>query len=460
MSETDSIMNNILNSDPKRTVHIESFREQFDSFLQDSLGSGPAWLLPMRKEAFARFERLGFPTRNDEEWRFTDIRPITEQPFTRHAPHNAVTKERVAQAPLGGVDCPTLVFINGRYAPEFSNRSHLPAGVLVDSLANVLRTRPELLQPNRERQSDYANAPFAALNTAFLEDGAVVIVPPHTVIEEPIHLRFLSSALVQPSVSHPRTLVVLGEGSQATILESYAGIKVDADSADEVYFTNAVTEFFLGQSAFLDHYKLNRESARAYHIATTQIELARDTNFTSHSITLGGSIVRNDINAGLRDSGIECTLNGLYIGRDRQLIDNHTSIDHAMPHCNSHEIYKGILNDRAKGVFNGKIFVRQDAQKTDAKQTNQTLLLSADAQINTKPQLEIFADDVKCTHGATIGQLSAEALFYLRTRGIGLDEARNLLTYAFANDIVSRIKVAPVREELERALLTQLPTSK
>ncbi len=460
MSETDSIMENTVNTTLNRTQHTDSYREQFESLLHDSLGSGPSWLQPLRKEAFARFERLGFPTRNDEEWRFTDIRPITEQAFGRPTPSTIITAERVAQAPLGSVDCSTLVFVNGRYAPEFSTARALPAGVLVDSLATVLRTRPELLQPNHARQSDYANAPFAALNTAFLEDGAVVIVPSHTVIEEPIHLRFLSSASGYASVSHPRTIVVLGEGSQATILESYAGVKFDSDAADEVYFTNAVTEFFLGQSAVLDHYKLNRESTRAYHIATTQIELARDTNFTSHSITLGGSIVRNDINAGLRDSGIECTLNGLYIGRDRQLIDNHTSIDHAMPHCNSHEIYKGILNDRAKGVFNGKIFVRQDAQKTDAKQTNQTLLLSADAQINTKPQLEIFADDVKCTHGATIGQLSAEALFYLRTRGIGLDEARNLLTYAFANDIVSRIKVEPVRDELERALLSQLPTSK
>ena len=210
------------------------------------------------------------------------------------------------------------------------------------------------------------------------------------------------------------------------------------------------------ENAVIDHYKLNREAPDSYHIATTQIELGRSANFTSHSITLGGQIVRNDFNAGLRAEGIECTLNGLYIGRDRQVIDNHTSIDHAMPHCNSHEVYKGILDGRSRGVFNGKIFVRLDAQKTDAKQTNQTLLLSDEATINTKPQLEILADDVRCTHGATVGQLNADALFYLRTRGIGKEQARALLTFAFANDIVNRIKVEPVRLELERALLTEL----
>ncbi|HLV81753.1 MAG TPA: Fe-S cluster assembly protein SufD, partial [Chthonomonadaceae bacterium] len=236
-----------------------------------------------------------------------------------------------------------------------------------------------------------------------------------------------------------------------TIIESYAGV------GEESTFTNAVTEIALGENAVVDHYKLLREKETAFHVATQQVQLSRTSNFRSHSITLGGAIVRNDINAVLGGEGGECTLNGLYLASGRQLVDNHTAIDHAMPHCDSHELYKGILDGQARGVFNGKIFVRQDAQKTDAKQTNQTLLLSEKAQINTKPQLEIFADDVKCTHGATVGQLQPEALFYLRSRGIGEDDARSLLIYAFASDIIGRIKVAPIREELNATLLARLP---
>ena len=222
-----------------------------------------------------------------------------------------------------------------------------------------------------------------------------------------------------------------------------------------MYFTNAVTEVICAENAVIDHYKVQRESHDAFHIATMQVQLARSSNFTSHSIGLGGRLVRNDANAVLGGEGGECTLNGVYLANGRQLMDNHTAIDHAMPHCNSHEVYKGIIDGHARGVFNGKIFVRPDAQKTDAKQTNQTLLLSPDAQIHTKPQLEIFADDVRCTHGATIGQLSADALFYLRARGINKADARALLTYAFASDIVSRIKVEPIRAQLDHALLSE-----
>ena len=259
-----------------------------------------------------------------------------------------------------------------------------------------------------------------------------------------------------PTVSHPLTFIIrAGENSQATIVEMYVGTGGTAS-----YFTNAVTDISRrSEHAVLDHVKITQELPGAYHVATTDIDLARGANFMSHNVTLGGQIVRNDFNAGLRGEGIECTLNGVYFAKDRQVVDNHTSIDHALPHCNSHELYKGILDGRARGVFNGKIFVREDAQKTDAKQTNQTLLLSNDATINTKPQLEIYADDVRCTHGATIGQLNQDALFYLRSRGIGKDEARAMLTFAFANDVVSRIKLGPVRMMLEHLLLTQLRSS-
>jgi Fe-S cluster assembly protein SufD len=285
------------------------------------------------------------------------------------------------------------------------------------------------------------------LNTAFLRDGAFVYVPPGTVIEEPILLEFLADRVGGNHAWHRRSLFVLGENSQVTLVESYSG------PAGVTYFTNAVTEVIVGAGAVVDHYKVQREGDAAFHMATMQIQLDRAARFSSHAVTLGGSWVRNEVNAVFGGEGAECTLNGLYQAAGQQLIDNHTLIDHAYPHCASHELYKGILDGKARGVFNGKIQVRQDAQKTDAKQTNQTLLLSDDATINTKPQLEIYADDVKCTHGATVGQLDEEALFYLRSRGIDREQARALLTFAFANDIVDRIRVAPLRTQLERAFL-------
>jgi Fe-S cluster assembly protein SufD len=266
-------------------------------------------------------------------------------------------------------------------------------------------------------------------------------------VAEPIQLVFLTTPSAEPAVAHPRTLILAGINSQAAIIETFAALE------DGVYFTNGVTEIVLGEGAVLDHTKVQRESKNAFHIATQQVHQARASNITSHSIALGGGLVRNDVNVVLDAEGCECTLNGLYLANGRQHIDNHTRIDHARPHCASHELYKGILDGKAHGVFNGKIYVHQDAQKTDAKQTNKTLLLSEDAVINSKPQLEIYADDVKCTHGATIGQLDEEAVFYLRSRGVGQEEARSLLTYAFANDIISRIKVEPIRAGLEQALL-------
>ncbi len=441
------------------------YRAEFERALREPTGHTPSWLSALRRSAMDRFTELGFPSRHDEEWRFTNITPIAETSF-RFADAEPGQLDPTVAAPLifSGLDAHRLVFLNGRYAPALSQVHELPHGVTVSTLASALSTSPEQLEPTLARQARYTDHAFAALNTAFLEEGAYVRIPRNVVVETPILLVYLSDGDISNShvsdgnggaiASFPRTLIVAGENSQATVIESYASV---GDSTEVGTFTNAVTEIVVGANAAIDHYKLNRESRQAYHVAVTQIELARSANFTSHSITLGGAIVRNDIGAGLRAEGISCTLNGLYIARGQQLVDNHTVIDHAMPHGESHELYKGIIDDRARGVFNGKIFVRLDAQKTDAKQTNQTLLLSATAQINTKPQLEIFADDVKCTHGATVGQLSREAIFYLRSRGIGEAQARALLTYAFAADIVNRIKVEPVRAELNRALLEQLP---
>jgi len=425
-----------------------------NSYLRDFTGTnsgsdapGPEWLRNLRQSAAVRFAEAGFPTRRNEEWRFTNVSPIAETPFTLATrAESEMTADALAHYTYAGMGGTQLVFVNGHFQADLSSQE-FPAGVTVSTLAAAMEASPKLIEAHLGRSAKFTTQAFVALNTAALEDGAFVHLSRNAVVKEPIHLLFLSTPHGGPTDSHPRTQIIAEENSQATLVESYSG------TPDAVYFTNAVTEVVAAENAVLDHYKVQRESVKAYHVATMQLQLARSTNFSSHSVGLGGLLVRNDANAYLGGEGIECTLNGVYLGNDRQLIDNHTEIDHAMPHCNSHEIYKGILDGQSRGVFNGKIFVREDAQKTDAKQTNQTLLLSPTAQIDTKPQLEIFADDVKCTHGATIGQLSDEALFYLRARGISKDNARALLTYAFASDIVSRIKVDAIRAQLDQVLL-------
>jgi Fe-S cluster assembly protein SufD len=397
-----------------------TYLADFEQAERDLGRMGSAALQRLRKAAIARFADLGFPTLRDEEWRFTPVTPITKVPFQI----NCSEDERPPSATLG-----------------------LPPGVLVCSLAEALEKYPNLVEPHLARYADYKSHAFTALNTAFLHDGAFVYVPKGTVLEQPLHLDFAATAASRPIVRHRRCLIVVGDNSQVTILESYHGLP------GTVYFTNAVTEIVVGPGAMVDHYKLQQEGLDAFHVATMQVQQQRASRFSSHSVGLGGALVRNEVNAVLGAEGCECILNGVYLATGQQLIDNHTVIDHAKPHCESHELYKGILDGKARGVFNGKIYVRQDAQKTDAKQTNQTLLLSDDATINTKPQLEIYADDVKCTHGATVGQLDEEATFYLRSRGIGRAEARNLLTFAFANDVVSRIKIDSLRDRLEQTLL-------
>jgi Fe-S cluster assembly protein SufD len=428
----------------QKDVYLASF-----SRLEKSgADNGRSSIHRLRQAAIDHFAEVGFPTLRDEEWRFTNVAPLTRIAF-QPAPYrlDGLTAEKVRQLTFGVGEGRRLVFVNGHFSRELSGLQRLPKGVVAASLADILDTHPEWVEPYLAHHARYDQNPFTALNTAFLLDGAFVSIPKGVVVAEPIQLVFLATPTAEPAVAHPRTLIVAGANSQAAIVETYAALD------EGVYFTNGVTEIVLGENAIIDHSKVQRESKEAFHIATQQVHQDRGSNLTSHSVTLGGGLVRNDVNVVLDAEGCECTLNGLYLGHGRQHIDNHTRIDHARPRCASHELYKGILDGKAHGVFNGKIFVHQDAQKTDAKQTNKTLLLSEDAVINSKPQLEIYADDVKCTHGATIGQLDEEAVFYLRSRGIGREAARSLLTYAFANDIISRIKVEPIRAGLERALL-------
>ncbi|MCX6377883.1 MAG: Fe-S cluster assembly protein SufD [Armatimonadetes bacterium] len=423
-----------------------TWRSQFEA---QACANAPEWLTSLRADAFARFTELGFPTRRDEEWRFTPVSPITETIFT--AATQSVSAEEVALAPFTEIGGTRLVFVNGKYAESLSEVRALPKGAVVVSIAQGFSEHAKTLEAHFGKYVQGENHAFVSLNTAFTQDGALVIIPRNATVEDPIHLLYLTVAGDTPTVSHPRTLILAGENAQVTIAEVYSGI------GEGTTFTNAVTEIVLAPNAVVDHYKVQAESASAYHVGVQQVQLDRSGNFTSHNIAIGGALVRNEANAVLGAEGCECTLNGLYIAGTGQLIDNHTAIDHAMPHCNSHELYKGIIKGKGRGVFNGKIFVRKDAQKTDAKQTNQTLLLSKEAQINTKPQLEIFADDVKCTHGATVGQLSEESLFYLQSRGIGLEEATSLLTYAFASEVIGRVKIEALRDQIHSALFLQLP---
>ena len=418
----------------------------------------PGAIADLRRRAFERFSTLGMPTTRLERWRFTNVAPIAGTAFTLASlADRAAAKVDTPSHVLTGVVAARLTFINGRYVAPASDLAGLPAGVEVGSLAEALAadaagTR-DAVEAHLASVAGIDDEPFTALNTALLHDGAVVHVPANTVVEQPIQLLFVTIPPEggAPVMTHPRVLIVAGENSQVRLVESYGG------GGESPYLTNAVTEVVAGPGAVVDHYKLVRESLAGYHIAAMHVRLARAANFSSHAVTLGGAIVRNDVQAMLDGEGVECTLNGLYVANGRRLIDNHTTIRHAKPHCSSHELYKGILADQARAVFNGKIIVAIDAQKTDAKQTNKALLLSEDAQINTKPELEIFADDVKCTHGATVGQLDDDALFYLRTRGLGLEQARSVLIHAFASDLLNRIAVEPIRAQLDALLLRQLP---
>ena len=414
-----------------------------------AIGQGPAqprWVAQARESAIAQFERLGFPTTKLEQWRFTSVAPIAERTFTLAADGvaNATQQTQPLSAPIAHAVC-----VNGRFSPKLSQVDKLPKGVQLLSLEAAMALHPALTEPYLAKLSLTQTNAFTSLNTAFLRDGVALVISARTVLEQPIEVTFASVSEGGGSVSHPRLLIVAGDGSQATVLERYVGTGPA--------FTNAVGEVWLGANAVIDHYKLQEEPADSFHIATMFLHSARSGNFSSHSLTFGGGLVRNEVIATLDGEGIDCTMNGLYVGRGKQLIDNHTTIDHAMPHCGSHEVYKGILAEQARGVFNGKIIVRQDAQKTDAKQTNKALLLSDDANINSKPELEIFANDVKCTHGAAIGQLDEAAMFYLRSRGLGISESRAMLVHAFAGDILNRVKIEPVRAYLDAILTARLP---
>ncbi|RUR40937.1 Fe-S cluster assembly protein SufD [Vreelandella populi] len=409
----------------------------------------PSWIAARRQAGAARFEALGFPTRRDEEWKYTDVRSIAQGNFA--LTDNADFSPAQAAALTLPVDAYRLTFVDGVYAPALSDVDALPETVHVLPLSKALSENHEAVGGPLGRLTGVDFSAFAALNTAFMEEGAVVRIAPGTVVEKPILLQFLSRANGTPVMSHPRILVEAGGRSEATLIEHYCG---DQDAAN---FTNVVGEFMLDRGAILNHYKLQEAPLLDMHVASMHVEQGRDTRYTSYNLNLGGALVRNDLISDLNGQGAETNFLGLFFGQGRQHVDNHTKVNHNAPLTFSNENYKGILDDRAHGVFNGKVYVKRDSQKIEGFQSNQNLLLSDRAQIDAKPELEIYADDVKCSHGTTTGQLDEEAIYALRTRGIDEATARGLLTLAFAGEVLEKVTLDAIAERVELAVAGKLP---
>src|SRR5437660_1836748 len=430
----------------------EHYVRDFQAFASNGAAGAPAWLREIREGAIARFTELGFPTMKQEAWRFTSVAPIAATHFAPPAARlpPLALRDIAALSIIGTGGGPRIVFVDGRYAPGLSSRAGLPQGVEATSLAEATRSGPggELARRHLARYAPWQDSAFAALNTAFLADGAFVHVAADTVLAQPLEVLFLATSGTAgtdgPTVSHPRSLFVVERGAQAALIESYASI------GEGLYWTNAVTETVVGEGARVELYRVQREGRSAYHVATTQSRQERDSYLAFHALTLGGSLARHDITTVLDGTGAELILNGLYVLGGSQHADHHTVIDHAQPHCASHEFFNGVLAQRAHGVFNGRIIVRPGAQRTDSKQTNNNLLLSTEARADSQPQLEIYADDVKCTHGSTVGPLDQTALYYLRSRGLSPEAAQSLVTYGFAAEILGRMQRPDVRERLDR----------
>ena len=412
--------------------------ERFAEFSRALNGEASAPVHKVRTSAMERFAELGFPTAHDEEWRYTSLAALLREDMGV-ALGEAQVPGDVEQWRVPGIDSHLLVFVDGIYQPALSSVADLPAGACAGSLAASLRAAEHVdgLGAIARRGEDA----FVELNTAFLRDGAHVRVARGVELERPIEVLFIASS--PRCAVHPRLLVHVEDHASATLVERYISL------GDDVHLTNSLAEFHVGENARLDHYRVQSESDAALHVSALHVREERSSTFRSTCCTVGGALTRNHVHTQLQGEGVDSTLNGLYVVEGHQHVDNHTLIEHAQPHCQSHEFYKGILADDATGVVRGQILVHQAAQKTDAYQANRNLLLSDRAEINTKPQLEIYADDVKCSHGATIGQLDEDAIFYLRSRGIGRAAARRVLTRAFAGEVIERVRIEPLRAQLE-----------
>jgi len=431
-----------------REAYLQEFRARDPVATTET----PDWLEPVRKAAIDRFAATGFPTPRDEEWRFTPVAPIAQGTWRQGTGSaHGVTREELSPFIFGHPEWTTLVFVDGGYSEALSSTGALAPGVRAGSLAEALRADGVMLEKHLARHASVDSSPFTALSTAFMRDGGFLHVPANTDLTRPVHMVFVTTRAAAGSVIHPRNLVVIERGAKASVIESYVSLAEGAS-----YWTNAVTEVVAGANSWIEHTRIQRESERAYHVGLTHVEQQRDSHYRSFTLAMGGALARHNLHTGLNGENVETLMYGLYLTRGEQVVDNHTAIHHNQPNCRSWEVYKGVLDGRSRAVFNGKVFVRPEAQKTDAKQTNRNLLLSDTAKVNTKPQLEIFADDVKCTHGATVGRLDDIALFYARSRGVPAEKAQRLLTYAFAAEVTSEVVLEPVRDELDRLVRERL----
>jgi Fe-S cluster assembly protein SufD len=422
--------------------HTSRFQSLYDHLEKSSRGPVADHFRNLRRSAIEKVKGMDFPTMKDEEWKYIDLSELQQVDFKPFQPGKKgyAGAERIKPHLLGGDEHYRLVFSDGVFRPDLSTPQH--GNLLIAPLTDLTMDQLSGINTFIGNGEPADQNLFTTLNTALFQDGACIVIPPGKIIERPIEIISFSSAQENPYILSPRNVIVMGENSQAKIVENYCS----EDNA--LYFNSSVTEINLHENTILEHSRIQNESLTAFHIGSTRIVLQKSSNYMSHAFAFGSILMRHTVRAVLAAEGAECSLNGLYVGGGKQQVDNHTLIDHARPHCNSHELYKGILDDKSHGIFNGKIFVRQAAQKTNAIQSNNCILLSDDATIDTKPQLEIFADDVKCTHGATVGQLDEEAYFYMRSRGIDQQKARMLLIHAFASEVIDRISDETLRERV------------
>lgn len=422
------------------------FIDNFKTFENSLNGEKTESFNNLRKNALLKFSSLDIPTTKDEEWKYTNLSPVLKHNFRVIPPRLDVTPEIIGRFLFDELEHHLMVFVNGEFREDLSKLNELPVKAVAGSISTAIKNNhPALLNHFGKYAEDSGNL-FTALNSAYTKDGAFIFIPKNLVVEDPIHIIFINKTSDFSFITQPRNLFIAEENSQVTIIEHYA------TENNGIYFTNSVTEMFVGQNASLDHIKLQEESKKAIHIARMEVDQESSSRFSSHLISTGAEFSRNEFTTTFNGKGSESMLNGLFMIDGEQFFDAHTMIDHAQPNCNSHEHYKGILEDKARGVFNGKVMVRQNAQKTNAFQENNAILLSDDAVMNSKPQLEIFADDVKCSHGATVGKLAEEAKFYLKSRGIGEEAATAMLIHAFASDVITSIKTEALRDYLEKII--------
>lgn len=429
----------------------EWYLSGFKKFEEKLNGESKTFLHDLRKDALDKLAASDFPTTRDEEWKYTNISPILRQNFIPAfiLDRQKMSLNEIKKYLFSGFDFYLMTFINGIFSEELSDLKNLPGKVTVNSLSVLLKNDPEIIRGRISKYVKSDNA-FNLLNKTYSTDGAVVIVPDNIVLDKPVQVLFLNGDPGNSILSVPHNIIIAGKNSQVTVINTYAAINYST------YFTNAITEVFADELSIVDLYKIQNENDNSYHYEKVEAYQLKRSVFNHYNFTFGGEIVRNDINSELGDENIETHYYGLYLANGKRLVDNHTFVDHAKPNCMSNELYKGILDDEARGVFNGKIIVRKDAQKTNAYQQNKSVLLSKTARVNTKPQLEIFADDVKCTHGATVGHLDDTAYYYIRTRGIPSELAKSILIRAFANDVVESVKIEPLREQLNHMIFEHL----